>query len=117
MSEWNEQVFYARLFFNETALCRMAQGNSDIFAWKRHLEGKMSLGASIIDEKEVGKIKEIYIYLNNKFISILGEDGKNREAYSKLVPILFYTEIEIDRMVNKKMPFLKLKPKIDLKGL
>jgi hypothetical protein len=120
-SEWNEQQYFSSLFFGITAQCRMSQAMGDTLNWKNGVESKISMVMGIADEeKEKPKLREFRQNINNlynQYISI-PLAHKKKGSGLKLLTILnnklFEVEAEIDSIANKHMPFLKLRPKLDI---
>jgi hypothetical protein len=116
VSEWNEQQLFAQLFFSITDQCRFAQANHKILDWKRFLDTKISLVMGISNDKERENIDEQRKKINKKAMELLGRNI-NRNRLGLFYDVLFYAEVEVDKIAHKHMPFLKLKKKVSIRGL
>lgn len=118
-SEWNEQQYYASMFFGLTARCRAAQSILNILDWKNAVETKISLVIGIADDTETEELKRIRKKLNELYSSYLSVNPKHRnslksrELLSELNEELFESEARIDKITNIHMPFLRFKEKYD----
>lgn len=115
-SDWNEQQYFARLFFFYTDKCRLSQSQRDLDAWQIYLETKMSVALGVMepdDQKKIMEIKETLNGLNRKRL-IVKDPNKRSLLSSEFANALFCAESDIDQMVNTKMPFLNVKKKFDL---
>lgn len=117
-SEWNEQMAYSKLFFMASAKCRYCQSRKDVLGWKNELVTKMSQVIGVSDDKEIEMMFEWKTELDALAGKISGTPidcyaGRARRM-SQLNNILFVTEAKVDKIANKHMPFLKIRPNISI---
>lgn len=124
-SEWHEQVDFSALFFKATMWCRTQEANGDLMAWKSALESKITLVMGIFDKEEKEEVHYFKSLIYKAWSRYYNENRKLGEKnMNPLHPVcadfrntLFLIESQIDTMVNKKMPFLNIKKKVDIRGL
>jgi len=120
VSEWNEQIPYSTIFFTITYKCREAQAREDYSGWKNQLEAKISMAMGISGTEEKETLVKFRTLINQDFqefakLPDMAQFNVARSRrISKLMDTLFYVEAEVDSMVNKHMPFLKLADHEDL---
>lgn len=120
-SEWNEQRLFAIMFFTLSFQARNSQMNGDTLKWKDVLESKMSMSMGILDDKGQKQLLDYKMELDKlyyKFSTTPQRDNVNRsKILGYLKKRLFEIEAKVDAIINKNMPFLKRKKKLDLEGL
>ncbi len=117
-SMWNEQQLFSRLFFGLTFRCRHAQSNNDVLSWKNNIEAKISMVMGIINDKEKETLMKLRKDINKKYLNYIRTPEASLKLRGQRIYLLndalFLSESEIDTISNKHMPFLKLKPEIDI---
>lgn len=126
-NEWNEQVEYSEFYFKITMACRYYQSQNSLSKWYWCLEAKTSYIIGVIDKKSVEELKKARLAVQTLFGDYLEARDKSRVSgrmtskYKQTTYILkealFEFEAGIDREINKVMPFLNLKKKVDIQGL
>ena len=119
-SEWNEQVYYATLYFTRTSHCRTYQEEGNLSYWKASLEAKMSIVLGVLSPEEQKLIyswrnkvlQAFYDYSmisNNKYAA-----GQKAIERANLNNVLFEVEGKVDTLANLHMPFLKTTKTYDI---
>lgn len=129
-SEWNQQVSYSDVYFATCKKCREHQSNDDLEMWKFAVQSKFTCALPILDEEQQNQatsllcdlenfwdeyIKiQLELFENNKSKSGRMDINRNCPQYKNLRFALMQSESGVDILVNKKMPFLNVKKKVDL---
>jgi hypothetical protein len=120
-SEWNEQMSYSNLFFQSCINCRNAQLGRNYEMWKYSLEAKIQVALMIVNENDAKTLfdhKQRLCATYSKCISQKKESmGSIQTDFKSFVDDAFMIESDVDRMVNRVMPFLNTKKKVGMEGI
>jgi len=120
-NEWNEQQEYSEFYFKISMACREYQSQNKLQNWYHSLEAKVSFIISVVDEKTMLNVKEARLVVQRLYADYLtakdrinkrnGITTEYKEATYILKEALFEFECDLDRELNKVMPFLNLQEK------
>lgn len=114
-NDWHEQVSFSRMYFEASSNCRQFQTNRDPINWFYALETKISIILGLLDEDVASEVWKNRDDLK-KILRVYSKHPSNHNKGRSLSALMVF-EANIDREVNKIMPFLNLKKKSSIGGL
>ena len=126
-SAWSEQKVFANTYFDCSKTCRQMQFQGDLIGWKSALDTKTVHGIPILKEddqrkwyahlEELDKAFNLFFHHKIELRKSAQEMYPTNNHYIEFKKKLQKYEIDFDTEINKVMPFLFVKKKIDIAGL